>query len=96
MEISGRVEGLAQTAKCLAQTHTFAGGGSPSPTICNQSKRSPSHPGGARRQLPPSVVPDNSILLHACCVPDAVMKHTVLEVRGHRSSLAEALVTWVK
>lgn len=96
MEISGRVEGLAQTAKCLAQTHTFAGGGSPSPTICSQSKRSPSHPGGAPRQLPPSVVPDNSILLRACCVPDAVMKHTVLEVRGQRSSLAEALVTWVK
>lgn len=71
MEISAKVEGLAQTAKCLAQTHTFAGGGSSSPTICSQSKRSPSHPGEAQRQLPPSVVPDNSILLGACCSHEA-------------------------
>lgn len=36
---------------------------SPSPTICSQSKRSPSHPADAWRQVPPSIVPDNSILL---------------------------------
>lgn len=95
MEIYGRVEDLAQTPKCLAQTHTFAPRGSPSPTVYSQSKRSPSRPGDAWRQLPPSIVSDKSILLGACCSQEAHCAGRS-EARGQRSNLAETLGTWVR
>lgn len=56
----------------------------PRPTVCSQSKRSPSHPGGAPRRLPPSIEPDSFIQR----VPAAVREHSVLggqrpEAKGH-------------
>lgn len=68
----------------------------PGPTVCSQSKRSPSHPGGAPRRLPPSIVPDNFIQRGACCGHEAQCAGRS-EARGQRSSLAEALGgTWTR
>lgn len=87
--------GPAQTAQCLAQARTLAAQGPPSPTVCSQSQRSPEHPGGARRRLPPLIVPDNFIL------PAPATSHDVYlpgrsEARVQRSRLAEILGTWIR
>lgn len=82
MEMYGRVADLAQTPKCLAQTHTFAAKGSPSPTVCSQrgAQVTQEMPGGnCHHQL--------CLTSPSCWVPAAVMQHTALggqrpEVKG--------------
>ena len=69
------------------RTHTHLNTCSTSPTIFSQSKRSPSHPGGALRQLPPSIVPDNSILLSGWLRSQEAHCAGRSEARGQRTKV---------